>query len=139
MSQKIPAPQMQTHIVQHRNRSEGKQQGCQRKCGAEPDVLEPQGANDAAGKEQYDECDEYLQLMPIGEHRRLARIGPGQVPIEQLAQFDTDVGDHAGHVRGADLGIRQLGDHGILQAHDETEHHDCCRHEQPFVVFEIAA
>ncbi|MNT67002.1 hypothetical protein D3C72_2051120 [compost metagenome] len=77
--------------------------------------------------------------MPICEHWRLARVGSGQVPEEELPQFDTDVRDHAGHMRGADLGIRQLGDQGILQAHDEAKHHDRCRHEQPFVVLEIAA
>jgi hypothetical protein len=50
----------------------------------------------------------------------------------QFAQFDAQVGDDAGHVRGADDRVGQLGHHRVLQPHDETQQHHGERHQQPF-------
>jgi len=44
------------------------------------------------------------------------------VPVQELAQFDADVGDDAGHVGGADLRGRYLADQRVLQPHGEGQH-----------------
>jgi len=66
-------------------------------------------------------------------------LGRTGAPVEQLAQFDADVGHHARDVRCADFRMRELGDQRVLQAHHETEQHDRGRHEQPLHVDQMAA
>ena len=43
------------------------------------------------------------------------------IDIKQEPQFNTDIGDQAGDMGGADLSAGDLGDHSILQAHDEAQ------------------
>ena len=62
-----------------------------------------------------------------------------RVPVEELPEFDTHVGHQTRDVGGADSGSGKFGDHGVLQTHDEAKQHLGCRHEQPFVLSEIAA
>jgi hypothetical protein len=50
------------------------------------------------------------------------------VPVKQFAQLDADVGDDAGHVRGANLRRRNLADQRVLQPHGEGQHQHRERH-----------
>ena len=48
--------------------------------------------------------------------------GPGAVAVQDLAELDADVRDHARHVRRADRPRPDAGDQGVLQAHGEAQH-----------------
>jgi hypothetical protein len=58
-------------------------------------------------------------------------------PVEEPSQLDAQVGHHPGHVGGADLGLGDLGDDGILQAHDEAQQQHRGRHEHADEEFEV--
>ena len=75
--------------------------------------------------------NQVTEPLTTGAHHRLGRCVGRAVPVQQPAQLDAQVRDHAGHVRGADLGVRELGDHRVLKAHDEAQQHHGQRHEQP--------
>ncbi|MNI32852.1 hypothetical protein D3C73_867760 [compost metagenome] len=97
-------------------------------------------ARHAPGEEQGNHQAQHNQLATVGEHGRLVlRVALGHVPVKQLAQFDADVGHHAGDVRRADLGARHLGDHRVLQAHDVAQQHHRAGHVEPAQRFQVGA
>jgi len=51
-------------------------------------------------------------------HRLEFRVS---IPVKGPAEFDSDIGDGAGDVRGAYLRVGDLGDDGVLQPHAEAE------------------
>ncbi len=107
--------------------------------GDEADALKADGSEDAAGEEEGDEGGEEREPGAVGlDVRGLEAIG-GAIPVEEFTEFDADVGDHAGDVGGADDGVGELGDDGVLEAHGEGEEHDDGGDEEPVSEFEVSA
>jgi hypothetical protein len=98
--------------------------------GGEAEALEAAGTDQAAEEEQAQDGRVNAQLVAVGAY---AMDGVGvvrAVPIQQPADLDAQVGHDTGHVRRADLGLRDLRDDRVLQPHDETEQQHRGRHHQ---------
>ena len=72
-------------------------------------------------------------LRAVSPHTR--SLPKAAVDIDQVAQLNSEVGDQAGDVRGADLGVGALGYQRVLQAHDEAQQHHRIRHQGQAVRF----
>jgi len=92
-------------------------------------VLEAQRSHHAAQAERAQQRQHQQQTPEIGRDFRLPQRAVG-VPVGHLAQLDADVGHDAGHVGGADLDMRDLGDDSVLQPHHEAQQHHGQRNEE---------
>ena len=104
-------------VSPQRGQRQGKQHQRQRQHKNETHVLEAGSAYQPAHQKHGRQPGKQAQPVAVRLHIAL-RGGAAAVPVEHLAHFDAQVSHHAGHVRGADLGRRHLGDHCVLQAHE---------------------
>ena len=69
---------------------------------------------EAAEEEERHEIQQKPDLLAITANVVLSGIGGIPIPVQAFANFDTDIGNHAGDVSRADARSRHFGDHGVL-------------------------
>jgi hypothetical protein len=116
-------------------------------CGNKAKVFEADRSDDPTQEEESNEREQDAEFLGVGVDWMMERmffemfvwVGEFMVPVEELSELDAYVGDHSGDVGGADHGLGDFGDDGVLEPHGEAEEGDGGRDKEVVTGSQMAA